>query len=343
MHGRGWRWWYPCWSDFPPSFSFPTLPFSTRANSPPLSRTPASSTVSTGRVVAWAAFLSPCRSVGLGARDGRYARIVGGLRASVNDEGEVEGNERWEFFRFFEAAERIAIGTTHSSSSSARGALCASCMSSPRRILMRRAHPRPHCLHRLAALKSLTDTCSPTASHPRFSCFLYSPPSAPLPARDCSARDLGPCHRLLLALHPRAFAPSVVHTLRVAAPTPTSALHRRHAFPAPPAPCAAPRAGQRLARDLGPYHRLLLALHPRAPAASVVHTLRVAAPTPTSALHRRPLTLLAPPPSVLLRAPDNALLATWVRTIGRFFSRSAPAASAHIHRRQRAACGDHHW
>ncbi|KAJ7658146.1 hypothetical protein DFH06DRAFT_1472835 [Mycena polygramma] len=60
--------------------------------------------------------------------------------------------------------------------------------------------------------------------------------------------------------------------------------------------------------------------------------------TPSSALHGRLLAFLAPPlilaflaptPTVpLLPAHDTAPLATWGRTIGRFFSRSAPAARA---------------
>ncbi|KAJ6468146.1 hypothetical protein C8R47DRAFT_809941 [Mycena vitilis] len=50
--------------------------------------------------------------------------------------------------------------------------------------------------------------------------------------------------------------------------------------------------------------------------------------TPTSALHGRLLAFLAPPPSAPLPAHDAAPLATWGRTLGRFFSRSAPAASA---------------
>ncbi|KAJ7637387.1 hypothetical protein DFH06DRAFT_655538 [Mycena polygramma] len=50
--------------------------------------------------------------------------------------------------------------------------------------------------------------------------------------------------------------------------------------------------------------------------------------TPTSALHGRLLAFLAPPPSAPLPAHDAAPLATWGRTLGRFFSRSAPTASA---------------
>ncbi|KAJ6522464.1 hypothetical protein B0H19DRAFT_656027 [Mycena capillaripes] len=57
-------------------------------------------------------------------------------------------------------------------------------------------------------------------------------------------------------------------------------------------------------------------------------TSHTPSPTPTSALHGRLLAFLAPSPAAPLPAPGAAPLATWGRTLGRFFSRSAPAASA---------------
>ncbi|KAJ6574111.1 hypothetical protein B0H19DRAFT_1063111 [Mycena capillaripes] len=50
-------------------------------------------------------------------------------------------------------------------------------------------------------------------------------------------------------------------------------------------------------------------------------------PTPTSALHGR-LAFLTPPPAAPSSAPGAAPLASWGRTLGSFFSRSAPATSA---------------